>query len=141
MPRAKLSPVIDACLTIAEAAGVPVGDGVAPECGQPYVVVNSVSSRRYEGPLDDLEADSADRIQFAFVGETREVADLMRDDIRTALTHAALDAEFVTLGADRRTQVLILDIPRGVQRDDRGLPNPIFTGMDQYLIETTPYTP
>jgi hypothetical protein len=33
---------------------------------------------------------------------------------------------------------VILDIPRGVQRDDRGLPAPIFSGIDQYLISTTP---
>ena len=138
MARALLSPIIQACLNIAESTGVPVGDGVAPDCDKPYIIVDSVSSPRYVGPLDDGEADSNDRIQFACVGITREQADSVRDDLRTALTFSALDAEFVTLSASRRTMELILDIPRGVQRDDRGLPAPIFSGIDQYLISTTP---
>jgi len=138
MARAKLSPVIQACLNIAKATGVPVGDGVAPDCDKPYIIVDSVSSPRYGGPLDDGEADSADRVQFACVGSTREQADLTRDDLREALTYAALDAQFIGLFASRRTMQVILDIPRGVQRDDRGLPAPIFSGIDQYLIETTP---
>ena len=138
MPRAKISPIIQACLNIAEATGVPVGDGVAPDCDKPYIIIDSVSSPRYTGPLDDGEADSMDRISFACVGSTREQADLVRDGLREALTSAALDAQFITLSASRRTMEVILDIPRGVQRDDRGLPAPIFSGMDQYLISTTP---
>ena len=138
MPRALLSPVIQACINIAEATGVSVGDNVAPDCPKPSCVVSSVSSPRYDGPLSDGEADSADRIQFSFVGDTRAQADLVRDDVRTALTTAAFDAQFLALSADRRTLRLTLDSPRGVQRDDRGLPNPIFMGIDQYMIETTP---
>ena len=138
MPRAKISPIIQACLNIAEATGVTVGDGVAPDCDKPYIIVDSVSSPRYTGPRNDGEADSMDRISFACVGSTREQADLVRDDLREALTLSALDAEFITLSASRRTMEVILDIPRGVQRDDRGLPAPIFSGMDQYLISTTP---
>ncbi len=138
MPRALISPIIQACLNIAEATGVPVGDGVAPDCDKPYIIIDSVSSPRYTGPLDDGESDSMDRISFACVGSTREQADLVRDGLREALTSAALDAQFITLSASRRTMEVILDIPRGVQRDDRGLPAPIFSGMDQYLISTTP---
>ena len=138
MARALLSPVIDACVAIAEDTGFSVGDAVAPDCPKPFIVVSAVSSRRYDGPLSDGEADSADRIQFACVGNTREQADLARDKLRAALTTAALDTEFNNAGADRRTMRVILDIPRGTQRDDRGLPEPIFTGIDQYLIETTP---
>jgi hypothetical protein len=88
--------------------------------------------------MSDTEADSADRIQFASIADTAEQADWLRDKVREVLTVPALDAEFVTLSADRRTMKLILDIPRGVQRDDRGLPAPIFTSIDQYMIETTP---
>lgn len=138
MARALLSPIIEACLNIAATVGVPVGDGVAPDCDRPYIIVDSVSSPRYTGPLDDGESDSMDRIQFACVGNSREQADWARDKLRAALTYAALDAEFVTLSASRRTMEVILDIPRGVQRDDRGLPAPIFSGIDQYLISTTP---
>ena len=138
MARAALSPVIEACIAIAESTGIIVGDGVAPDCDRPYLVVDSVSSRSYTGPFGDIEADSADRIQFAAVGDTREQVDAIRDDIRAALTVAALDTQFTTQSDDRRTLMVVLDIPRGVQRDDRGLPNPIFTAMDQYIIETTP---
>ena len=138
MARALLSPIIDACIAIAEGTGISVGDGVAPDCPKPFIVVSAVSSRRYDGPLSDGEADSADRIQFACVGNTRQSADFARDKLRAALTFTALDTEFNVNGADRRTLRVILDIPRGVQRDDRGLPEPIFTGIDQYLIETTP---
>jgi hypothetical protein len=138
MARATLSPVIEACINIAESTGIPVGDGVAPDCDKPYIVVNSVSSPRYDGPFSDMEADSMDRIQFACIGSTRESADWARDKVRDALTVATLDAEFVTITEPRRTMQIILDIPRGVQRDDRGLPAPIFSGIDQYLISTTP---
>ena len=99
MSRALLSPIIDACIAIAQSTSVPVGDG---------------------------EADSVDRIQFSCIGETRAQADAVRDDLRAAMTYAALDAQFVTLSADRRMMHLKLDINRGGQRDDRGLPAPIF---------------
>lgn len=138
MARALISPVIQACINIASSTGLPVGDNVAPDCDKPYVVVSSVSSPRYSGPLNDGEADSADRIQFSCVGTSRAQADAARDSVRNALTYENLDAEFTNLSASRRTLNLILDIPRGVQRDDRGLPNPIFTAIDQYMIETTP---
>ncbi len=138
MSRALISPVLDACIVIAKSTNVPVGDGVAPDCDKPYIVVSSVSSQRYSGPLSDGEADSNDRIQFSSVGETREQADLVRDSVRAALTTSTLDAEFVTATANRRVLELILDIPRGIQRDDRGLPNPIFLAVDQYMISTTP---
>ena len=141
MPRPQLSPIINACIAIAETVGVPVGDGEAPECPMPYIVVSNVSSPRYDGPLDDIEADSSDRIQFSYVGETREQADAMRDSIRLSLTVSAFNAELVALAANRRTMRIVLDIPRGTKRDERGLPNAIFLGVDQYLIDTTPFIP
>ncbi len=141
MPRPQLSPIIDACVAIAKTVDVPVGDGEAPECDMPYIVVTNVSSPRYDGPLDDIEADSSDRIQFSYIGETREQADAMRDKVRLNFTVSAFDAELVTLAANRRTMRIVLDIPRGTKRDERGLPNAIFLGVDQYLIDTTPFTP
>ena len=138
MARALLSPVIDACIVIAESTGIDVGDAVAPDCPKPFIVVSAVSSPRYTGPLSDTEADSSDRIQFTAIGTTREQADWARDKVRAALTTAALDAAFTTASANRRTMRVILDIPRGVQRDDRGLPEPIFSAIDQYMIGTTP---
>lgn len=138
MARALLSPVIDACIAIAESTGIQVGDAVAPDCPKPFIVVSAVSSPRYTGPLSDTEADSSDRIQFTSIGTTRQQADWARDKVRAALTTSALDAEFTSASANRRTLRVILDIPRGVQRDDRGLPEPIFSGIDQYMIETTP---
>lgn len=138
MVRAKLLPVMRACQAVVGGIGFPVSPSDAPNCPRPYIVVTSVSSPRYSGPMSDTEADSADRIQFSCIADTAEQADWLRDKVREVLTVSALDAQFVTLNADRRTMRLILDIPRGVQRDDRGLPAPIFTSTDQYMIETTP---
>lgn len=138
MARALLSPVLDACIDIAESTGIAVGDAVAPDCPKPFIVVGAVSSPRYTGPLSDTEADGQDRIQFSCIGNTRQQADWARDKVRAALTQSGLDAAFVTNGDDRRCMRVILDIPRGVQRDDRGLPDPIFLGIDQYMIYTTP---
>lgn len=139
MSRALLSPVIDACLAIAaDAANVIVGDGVAPNCDPPYVFVVAVSPQRYSGPFGDIEADSADRIQFSAVGRSRAQADSMRDAIRTFFTVAALDTEFGTQSISRRTLGVRLDMSPNTRREDRGLPNPIFTAIDQYIVETTP---
>ncbi len=138
MSRATLSPLIDVCLVIAEVANVPVGDGVAPDCDKPYVIVTSRSPMKYTGPFSDIEADSADRIQFSAVGVTRAQADSVRDAIRDALTVVALDAEFTSQSVSRRTLTVTLDVSPGTRKEDRGLPNPIFTAIDQYIIETTP---
>ena len=102
------------------------------------MMVSAVSMRPYTGPLSDSEADSDDRIQISGIGDTREQADSMRDAIRLALTTAALDAEFDTASELRRTLNVKLDMSPVMRREDRGLPNPIFTAIDQYMIETTP---
>jgi len=129
---------MDACKAIAESSGFPVGMSDAPDCDPPYIIISSVSGPRYDGPFGDMEADSSDRIQFSYMGITQQQADALRDKLRAELTLDALDAQFVAQSANRRTFRIILDIPRGVQRDDRGLPEPRFLGIDQYLVETTP---
>ena len=142
MARATLSPIVDACVAIAESTGISVGDGNAPDCDAPYIVVSVVSSPRYDGPfLNDGEADSSDRIQFSFIGVTRVSADIVRDKVRAKMTASNLDAQFVISSADRRTSQVILDVLRGSRVDDRGLPDSVFVGSDQYLIETTPFVP
>ena len=139
MERAPQSPITDAVLAVVGVAtGKPVGDATDPDCPKPYAVVHTVSGPRYEGPMDDTEIDSSDRYQISCIGETREQADRIRDRVREGFTIEALDAQFVTDSVARRTMILILDIPRGTRRDERGLPDPVFIGVDQYLIETTP---
>ena len=139
MERSALRPIIKAVGSVCETSAFPVGVSVAPDCDRPYYVVTSVSSPRYDGPfLHAPEADSMDRIQVASVSDTADQADWLRDKVRELLTIAALDQAFVDASVSRRTLRVILDIPRGVQRDDRGLPAPIFTSIDQYMIETTP---
>ena len=142
MGRAVLAPVVNACVAIAESTGISVGDGNAPDCDKPYIVVTVVSSPRYGGPfLNDGEADSSDRIQFSFVGVTREQTDVIRDKVRVATTASNLDSQFAATSANRRTSIVILDVLRGSRVDDRGLPDSVFVGSDQYLIETTPFVP
>ena len=142
MGRAVLAPVVNACVAIAKSTGIAVGDGNAPDCDKPYIVVTVVSSPRYSGPfLNDGEADSSDRIQFSFVGVTRESTDVIRDKVRAKMTASNLDAQFVTAPANRRVSTVILDVLRGSRVDDRGLPDSVVVGSDQYLIETTPFIP
>ena len=140
MVRAKLAPVMKACEIVAGSTGFPVGLSVAPDCERPFIIITSVSSPRYDGPFSNIEADGSDRIQFTATAMSAEQADWLRDKIRGVLTIEALDAAFATLTEPRRILRVILDIPRGVQRDDRGLPAPIFNSIDQYMIESTPTT-
>jgi len=102
------------------------------------MMVTAVSMRPYTGPFGDMESDSDDRIQISGIGATREQADSMRDTIRLALTVAALDTQFTADSESRRTMKVNLDMSPVTRREDRGLPNPIFTAVDQYMIETTP---
>ena len=135
-----MSPVIQACIDLLEGLDpkIETGDATDPDCEKPYAVVTAVSGPRYEGPMDDIEADGRDRIQFSYIGITRVSADILRDRGRVAITRQGLDAQFTAQGEMRRTMRVILDIPRGTRRDERGLPEPVFMGVDQYLIETTP---
>ncbi len=138
MVRADQRELTNAVLALLTAAGIEVGDATAPDCDKPYTIVSAVSGPRYTGPMDNTEIDGVDRFQFSSIGETRDQADRNRQLVRTALTVEALDAQFVTDSVARRTMMLVLDIPRGTRRDERGLPDPVFLAVDQYLIETTP---
>ncbi len=138
MERADQRELTNAILAVLKGAGIEVGDGTAPDCDKPYTIVSAVSGPRYDGPMDNTEADGSDRFQFSSVAVTRDSADRNRQLVRDALTVEALDAQFATDAVARRTMMLILDIPRGTRRDERGLPDPVFLAVDQFLINTTP---
>lgn len=138
MVRANQREVTNAIIAVLEAASITVGDGTAADCEKPYTVLTTVSGPRYDGPMDNTEIDGSDRFQFSSVADTRDQADWLREKVRTALTVEALDAQFVTDAVARRTMLLILDIPRGTRRDERGLPEPVFMAVDQFLVNTTP---
>jgi hypothetical protein len=138
MERANQRELSNAILAVLTGAGIEVGDATAPDCDKPYTIVSAVSGPRYDGPMDNTEIDGRDRFQFSSIGETRDQADRNRELVRDALTVEALDAQFTTDAVDRRTMMLVLDIPRGTRRDERGLPDPVFLAVDQFLIETTP---
>ncbi len=138
MERADQRELTNAVLALLTATGIEVGDATAPDCDKPYTIVTAVSGPRYTGPMDNTEIDGVDRFQFSSIGVTRDSADGYRQLVRDALTVEALDAQFVTDSVTRRTMMLVLDIPRGTRRDERGLPDPVFLAVDQYLIETTP---
>ena len=138
MVRANQREVTNAVIALLEAAGITVGDGTAADCEKPYTVITTVSGPRYEGPMDNTEIDGSNRYQFSSVADTRDQADWLREKVRVELTVQALDAQFVTDAVAQRTMLLILDIPRGTRRDERGLPEPVFMAVDQFLINTTP---
>jgi hypothetical protein len=138
MERADQRELTNAILALLTTAGIEVGDATAPDCDKPYTIVSAVSGPRYDGPMDNTEIDGSDRFQFSSIGVTRDSADLYRQKVRDALTVEALDAQFAADSVVRRTMRLILDIPRGTRRDERGLPDPVFLAVDQFLIDTTP---
>ena len=139
MERANSREVTNAVIHLLEAIDtMEVGDATAPDCDKPYTIVSNVSGPRYEGPMDNTEIDGQDRIQFSSIGETRDQADRNKEIVRAELTVEALTAQFVIDSVARRCTMLVLDIPRGTRRDERGLPDPVFQAVDQYLINTTP---
>jgi len=139
--RATVSPIIQAVLNVLRAnLTKPVGDGEAPEgCSPPYVVVTGIVSGGLTGSIASPEVDAKDRIQVASVGNSREQADWLRDQCRAILFYDTIDADLAVQAVDRRCLRMWVDVSTGLARDDRGLPEPLFSALDQYIIETTPY--
>lgn len=141
MARAPRRPVLDAVVAVLEAISVggantmKVGDGTDPNHERPYLVVTTIPGGRYEGPLDDTNADADIRIQVTGIGDTREQADWACDKAKAALTKAALDTELA--GDSRKVLTVDLVLEFGA-RDERGMTQPTFVGFDQYQIATTP---
>lgn len=114
---------------------VAVGDGEAPNCPPPFLIVSSITSPEAEGPLDDTQADVEERIQISAVGETRSQADFLRDKSRAVMTAENINED---MPVDRMVDRVVIDLDIGVTSENRGRPEPLFIARDQYKIRTTP---
>ncbi len=121
--------------------------GVAPDCPPPYVIITAPTGGIVTGTLANPAADADHRIQITAVGDLPEQALRALDKVREALTITALQTEFNTLsdngevGANRKVTWASLDISPGEFREERGLPEPLFSQIDQYIIRTHPTYP
>jgi len=145
MPRAEVSPVVDAVIAVCGAISLggavtmPVGDGGDPNHAPPYLIVMLTNNGLVEGSFteDDLDADEELRIQVDGVGVTRAQAEMASDKARAVLTKSAITAALAAAHANRVCQYCFLDFSRGA-RNDLGMTAPLWESADQYLIKTTP---
>ncbi len=125
-------PVVDAAIAAAATAGFPVGDGQAPAGAvPPYAVVFALDDSDSDGPIDDWEADAVHQIQVTSVGETREQAQGVADEIRKKMTPPNMTV------TGRRVLWVQVAVGGGVERDDDTKP-PLFYAVDLYEVATTP---
>lgn len=147
--RALNTPVMLAAKAVIEAiqtggATLKVGLGEAPDCPPPYIILTRPSGGSLTGTLANPEADADHRVQVIALGQLSVQALRALDKVRQGLTVTALQTEFDVLntageaGADRRVTLCWVDVSRGEIREERGLPEPLFSDIDQYIIRTTP---
>ncbi len=120
------------------AAPFPIGDGVAPrdvdkeELDPPYATLYSIVGGLFDGPLSDSQADVLLLYQITATGETREQAQVILDICR-----ALMQKENVTV-TNRKVRDLKLNVVTVGVMADHDLPNPLFSGVDRYELDTTP---
>jgi len=145
--RALNTPVMLAAKAVVEAtllAGVKVkvGLGEAPDCPAPYVILTRPTGGILTGDFRDPEIDADHRVQVIAVGELSEQSMRLLDAVRGTMTVANLQAEFDVLdldgepGSSRRVSMVFVDVSRGETREERGLPEPLFSDVEQYIVRT-----
>jgi len=137
--RPALDPFIQAIITTLQTiqlgpTAMEVGDGVAPECDPPYLIVNVGPGGTYSGDMANPESDHIARVIVVAIGETAEMARLALDEARTVMVRETIDDNL----ANRRVMYAWLDVTRVDVREERGLPDPLFSAVDQYIVATTP---
>lgn len=128
-----VSPHIDAIISALSATTIPIGDGEAPQNTEPpYAILYLVSGLPPEGPLDDWQADLTLQFQLTCVGVTSEQARLVAD-----LCSAVMVKENISIPG-RRVMFIQQDGYTRDMREERSIPNPIFSTVVQYIVKTTP---
>jgi len=122
----------DAVIAALEAAGLTVGDAVAPDdTDPPYVVVYAIAGGGSTGTLARPDDDAFLVYQATCVGTSREQAEWLADK---ALELLGPDAVAVP---GRRVCRVSLDMHGGIQRDDNVTP-PVFWSAPRFRMTTTP---
>ena len=147
--RALNLPVMLAAKAVVEStqlggATIKVGLGEAPDCPAPYVILTRPTGGILTGTMANPEADADHRVQVIAVGELSEQSTRLLDAVRATMTVENLQTEFDVLdlagevGASRRVSMVFIDVSRGETREERGLPEPLFSDIDQYIVRTHP---
>jgi hypothetical protein len=145
--------MIQALIDILDDAGMVVGDGVAPRgedptdlAKPPYVVVTFIGHGMLTGSMASFNQDVTLRMQTSAIGVTREQADWLRDQTRAVVGRDTYQAKLDTLLAastepnsePRHVNRCEIAIAIPAERDERGLPEPVFMSRDQWFIEVVP---
>lgn len=138
--RQTLSPTVEAFMAVLNTVMLggkeaPADYDQAPDCSPPYFIVTTVSEV-VDGTMESPEADSITRLQVIAVGDDGVIAMKLLDKSRAALTREAMNTHLT----DRKVMLMTLDVMRGTDREERGLPEPLISKIDQYRIYTTPAT-
>jgi uncharacterized protein DUF3168 len=119
----------DAVIAALDAAGLEVGDAVAPNANPPYVVVYRVFDRR-DGTLTRPDDDATITYQVTCVGTSRKQAEWLADEVGQAL-----EAGLIVSG--RKIPRIAPEAGSGtVMRDDDVTP-PLFYVTPRYRVMST----
>lgn len=134
--RPPKTPVIKTFVSILSEI-LPTGEGRAPNCAEPYFIVSSPPPSTFDGSM--LHADDmADwRISVVAVGVTAEQVTMALDKARRYLTLPNARAAWPA-GTGYRVIMVTLDVSRGVYKEERGMPEPVFSDVDFYIVRVTP---
>ncbi len=121
----------DALITLLKAAGLTVGDAVAPNSAPPYVIVYSLDSGR-DGPVSAPHDDSRMGWQTTCVGSSREQAQWLIDKVEATVLPATLTVVGRFVGHAMR------EPGRGVGRDDNTGGPPRFFATPRWSMWSTP---
>ena len=140
MPRTTvlLDDHTEGILDALSAAPFPIGDGVAPrdvdkeELDPPYATLYCIIGGLFDGPLSDTQADVLLLYQITATGKTRQQAQIALDVCRDLMKK-----DNVTV-LNRKVRDLRLNTPSAGVNADHDLPNPLFSGVDRYELDTTP---
>jgi hypothetical protein len=115
--------------------GLLVGDAVAPDttATQKWAVVYGGGVGLLDGTMRDERSNASPVIQVTSVGTTAEQSEWVADTVRRTL----LTRPITLAVSHRRVLSVSVEASQPTRRDDDIHP-PLFYGVDQYRISTTP---
>ena len=122
----------NAVLAAARTTGRTIGDAQAPATStRPFGVVYSLYVAERDGPMSDDTADGWWQYQVTSVGDTREQAQGLADELEAAILRTSLSATGYVVGPVKRAERF------PVERDDDVQP-PLFYQTVTFSIFVTP---